>query len=275
MASETARPRTVYTVEAVASALDLLGAFEAPPHTFGMAELSRRLGMTKNQVFRLLRTMEDKGFVLRVEDGYTLGLRIFELASTATQGHDLVKAAAGPELEALCARTGETSYLLVAQGKTRALCLDVIESPELIRGVLEPGVVLPLHAGGASKVLLAFLSPEDREAYLTQQPVERFTEHTLTPDELRRAVEEIRQRGYATVQEEHVIGADAIGVPIWNHTGKIVAALGLVGPSYRVRPRLSGDLPGIMLETAARITAKLGGQPDRTPDEGSRPATAR
>src|SRR3982074_3367032 len=82
-----------YTIAAIAHALDVLCAFERPPHEFGASELARQLGMTKNHVFRVLKTFEARGFVRRVEDRYMIGVRAFEVGQLAIRGLDVVRVA--------------------------------------------------------------------------------------------------------------------------------------------------------------------------------------
>src|SRR5438309_12083057 len=101
-----------YTVAAVARALDVLCAFERPPHEFGPSELARQLGMTKNHVFRVLKTLEAHGFVRRVEDRYRVGVRAFEVGQLALRQIDLVRLAR-PIVQSLYKRTGETVHLAI------------------------------------------------------------------------------------------------------------------------------------------------------------------
>src|SRR5437763_7467248 len=101
-----------YTVAAVARALDVLCAFERPPHEFGPSELARHLGMTKNHVFRVLKTLETQGFVRRTDERYCVGMRALEVGQLALKQIDLVRVAR-PIVQAVHQRTGETVHLAI------------------------------------------------------------------------------------------------------------------------------------------------------------------
>jgi IclR family KDG regulon transcriptional repressor len=255
----TARPTAPdYTIGALARAAELLAAFERPPHTFRLSDLADRLGMTRNLTFRLLRTLEASGMIYRRDDYYLLGPRVSELGQLALRRLKPLVNAAQPVLEMLKAETGETVYLCAMQG-LEAVCVAAVESDFFVRTVLDVGIRLPLHAGGGSKVLLAWLPPEVQDAVLgTPGGLRIYT--PFTPNdvaELRQRLAIIRRDGYAVALEEVVLGADAIGVPVRAPDGRVVAGLGLVGLVDRVRPRLHHPLPEQLLAAAEQIGQRL------------------
>src|SRR5947209_8602744 len=130
-----------YTVAAVARALDVLCAFERPPHEFGPSELARQLGMTKNHVFRVLKTLEAHGFVRRAEERYRVGVRAFEIGQLALRQMDLVRLAR-PIVHSLQQQTGETVHLAILDGD-EAVCVDRLESLHPVRLSAEIGKRFP------------------------------------------------------------------------------------------------------------------------------------
>jgi IclR family acetate operon transcriptional repressor len=134
-----------------------------------------------------------------------------------------------------------------------------VESDSAVRGVLDVGARLPLHAGGGTKALMAWLPQAQLDAIIDNpRRIRSFTPHTLTnPTHLRDHLARIRRDGYAVGLEEVAAGADAIGVPVRDTHGLVVAGLGMVGPSDRVRPRLHDGLPAALLAASKRITERL------------------
>lgn len=255
--ARSGRTRTEYTVASVGRALELLAAFERPPHEFGPSELARSLGMTKNQAFRLLRTLESRRFVERADDGaYRVGMRALEVGQLVVRRLDVVRAAR-PHLEELHARTGETVHLGVLDGH-EAVCVDRIESRHLIRLSAEIGRRFPLHVGAVPKVLLAHLPPERQEEVIALG-LPAYTRRTITDAAaLRAKLADIRAKGYAVSDEDLDIGGSAVAAPIHDRSGAVVAAVSVAGPTPRVGRKLHTEHRALVVEAAARISASLG-----------------
>ena len=247
-----------YTVAAVDHALDVLCAFERPPHEFGASELARQLGMTKNHVFRVLKTFEARGFVRRVDDRYVVGVRAFEIGQLAVKHLDVVRVAR-PVIQNLHQQTGETVHLAVLDTTMlEAVCIERIESHHPVRLSAEVGRRFPLHAGACPKVLLAFLPQAEREAVVARG-LPAFTRYTVTdPAELRAELDEIRRCGYAVADEDLDLGAAAVAAPIRDWSGQVVAALSVAGPIARVRKGLNTVLRGAVLAAAEHISGDSG-----------------
>lgn len=255
--------RTSYTVEAVARALDLLRAFSEPPHEFGLSELARELGMTKNLAFRLLKTLELKGFVHRVGDRYVVGMAVAELGRFAIHRFDAIRSAAEPILHELRTRSGETAYI-VAREEFGAVCIGIDESDDTVRGVLALGAQLPLGAGGAPKVLLAYMPPADIEAVIGRG-LPAYTKDTITdPVALNRRLAQIRKNGYEFAAEEYREWAGAVAAPVFDERGAVMTAIGIVGPSQRVKLKRA-ELIDLVVAASTRLSAAL-----RRPGAGKR-----
>lgn len=245
-----------YTVAAVARALDVLCAFEQPPHEYGLSELARQLGMTKNHTFRVLKTLEARGFVRRSGERYRVGVRAFEVGQLALKQLDVVRVAR-PVLLALHERTGETVHLAILDG-LEAVCVDRVESTHAVRLSAEVGRRFPLHAGACPKVLLAFLPLEAQELVLART-LTAYTRHTATePEALRHELDQIRRDGYGVGDEDLDLGAAAVAAPIRDWSGQVVAALSVAGPLVRIVGQLRTTLPSQVLAAAHQIEAELG-----------------
>src|SRR5690606_10561533 len=119
-----------------------------------VADLARRIGLTRNKAFRLIKTLESRGFLQRVGDHYRVGTRLLTLGEQAAKPIEALRAAAQAELESLQEQTQETVYLLAPVGN-EAICIARIESAYYLRISVDVGDKRPLYAGAGQKMLLA------------------------------------------------------------------------------------------------------------------------
>lgn len=276
-ASETSRQASeAYAIASVDKAIQLLFAMARWPAdmTAGVSELARHLGLTKTQVYRLLRTLERHDLVVQEpgERRYRLGPGVLALGEAARERISLVRAAR-PAMDRLAAATGESVHLVERHDLT-AVVVDVRESAQPIRLTARVGGRYPLHAGACPQAILAFLPDEDRERVLARLAhLPRYTPRTvLDPDELRRVLAGIRDRGYAVSDEDVDPGARAVGAPIFGPSGVPVGAISVAGPSFRLPDDLIERYGALVKEAAAEVTARLGGLgPTRTEAARARP----
>lgn len=218
----------------VARALLILGQFSVATPALTISELSRCTGLPVATVFRLLGELEAGQYVERSPRGrYRLGKRLWEMG-LLTPLHARLRESALPFLLNLQYKTGETVQFAIPEG-TSALYIEKLTNEESVPQQSRIGARVPLHATGLGKALLAFAKPEVLEELLAQ-PLKAYTPNTLIdPNNFRRELQEIRNRGYATSSEEYVAGSMSIAAPVM--VGESVqAAVALV--SYR----LDGDL---------------------------------
>lgn len=243
----------------VLKAFDLLDLFSERP-LLGAGEAARLLGAPRASTHRLLVTLHLAGVLEVNEEGqYRLGLRLFELGSYAPLRRRLHDECNQP-LERFSAQVALPA-LLAARDGTDLLCLEKIYQPQTDVPT-RVGQRAPLHATAAGKVLLAYAPRSVLERY-TQEPVSRFTPHTIVePGRLVRELERIRDHGVAWEREESCLGIASVATGIWNHTGKIVAAISVSAATLPDCRRLkSAERP--LLATAAEIQRRLGWMPSR------------
>lgn len=229
-----------YRVESVGRAITLLSAFLRPPHRFGVTELSKATKLTKNQTFRLLQTLVQERLVVQDPDtrAYALGYRLVELGAVAATGSTFVQIAA-PLLDRLAAETGEAVNLVVRDDDCSAIAVDKRDSRWRLQISARVGGRFALHAGGATKVLLAYSPPEVIERYIaTCSPLEAFTPHTITdPDALRAQLAKIREQGYGLSEQDLDVGVCSVAAPIRSITDEVFAAVGVAVPTTRFGPK--------------------------------------
>lgn len=246
------------SVHSVQKAISILKAFTISEPELGVNELSRRVGLHKSTVSRLLWTLERESMVERnpETDKFRLGVELIALAGLVIKHAD-VRQAARPHLRWLAESTEETVNLAVLNGE-EAMNVEQVASPRMVKNMGWVGRHTPLHCTSTGKVLLAYM-PEEQVERLLARPLPYFTRSTITePDRLRLELSKVREQGFAVGNEELEEGLNAVAAPIRDHEGAVVAAISVSGPSYRVSPNRFPELSGLVKEAANRIAGQLG-----------------
>ena len=138
-------------------------------------------------------------------------------------------------MERLSKTTMET-IILAGWVNSTPCCIERINSPQPLKLSVDIGSWFPLHAGSVGKTLLAFLPDEERERIIERIELTRYTENTITEiSELKRQLQEIRERGYVVSIGERLEDVASVVAPIRNHTGNVIATLSVGGPKNRFR----------------------------------------
>jgi len=216
-------------------------------------ELSALLETPASTVYRYLRTLTEFGFVDRRDGRYLLGPRLVIGSGTNVTSEQLIRAA-DPVLQFLVTETGETAVITRRIGLS-AVCLHQAESRHSLRVALEPGAMLPLHAGAVSRVLLAYAPPEIVDDVIARG-LESVTPQTPTESTLREMLAEIQATGIARSEGELVSGSVGIAAPVFRHGG-IVGAVGVIGPKDRCGLAWRSRTARLLGEAARTIMAGL------------------
>lgn len=225
-----------------------------------LSELSQDLGLSMSTLSDLLATLEESAMVERdaVSRAFRLGPAVVELGLAARRELGLTRAAR-PVLDWLRDTTGETAILHAPSGDG-AVIVDATESWHQLKVVAPVGHRLPALAGSVAKVLLA-AGPGDRpRAAPGPGPLPAFTVRSLTDQEAYRAeLRRVRQRGYATDDEEYLPGTRAVSAPVTGDGGEVVAVITVAGASSRVSRGRLRSMAGEVTAGAARVSERLGG----------------
>lgn len=245
------------TVRTVDKALDILFAFESAHQSQGMTvrDLEAALGQPKSSLYRLLSALERRGLVEHRDDRYFLGLRLYELGSLVVRCVNLVDAAR-PVMTALARAVDETAVFSVYEGG-ETVYLERVESPNPFKMVPKWGVRMPAYCVGTGKVLLAWQSQAEIERVLAAG-LHPYTARTITdPRRMREELQQIRTHGYGIHDEECHEGVYSVAAPIRDHTGTVIAAIGVSGLTIHVmrdRERFIHEA----LQAARDISGRLG-----------------
>lgn len=249
-----------YLIQTVCHALDLLDQFNCDREELGVTELSRRMALHKNNVFRLLATLESRNFVEQNHStgNYRLGLKNLEMGQTFSR-HLGLRTQARPVLEALTAALQETSGITVMKGDS-IVSLDAVETPLPVRVVTRLGVWLPLHCTAPGKVLLAGMHIHERKQKLPKE-LQQFTPRTITDQRLiLEHLELVAARGYALDDEELETGVRCVSAPIHDSFMQVVGAISVTGPANRLGDeRLQGEVIPMVIRSAEELSRRMGG----------------
>jgi IclR family transcriptional regulator, KDG regulon repressor len=254
------KEKSDYLIQAVSHAFDLLEAFSEETPELGVTELSKRLKLHKNNVFRLLATLEAREYVAQnpITGNYGLGLRTLEMRTNYLRQAELLPQAR-PVMLNVAHQCNETCYVAVLKD-FQCVYLDVVETASVVRIVSRVGSRLPAHCTAAGKVQLAYLDAPQLERYLATRELKRFTANTITdPEALRRHLADIAVLGYAVDDEELEAEVRGVAAPIRNYEARVVGALIASGPASRFDDaRIRNELVPMLVEAAREISAKLG-----------------
>jgi DNA-binding IclR family transcriptional regulator len=253
------KDKSEYIIQAVSHALDLLEQFHDDVDELGVTELSKRLKLHKNNVFRLLATLESRGYIEqnKATENYRLGLKSLELGQTFIKQMGLLRQAK-LTLEHLVEECNETAYVAIFK-ENHVVYLDVVETDMTVRVVSRVGSRLPAYCTAAGKVHLANLSDEELESFLPKElPTFTATTHSSL-DGLKKELRQVNEDGYAMDNEELDPGVRCIAAPIRDYTRRIVGAISLSGPSMRFTDeRMKDELTPLVIDAAATLSTRLG-----------------
>lgn len=245
-------------VQSIQRAVAILRSFTEAEPELGVMELSRRLGLHKSTVSRILATLQQEGIVSQnpASGKYRLGLGLISLAGVALGRLD-ARGVAQPYLNPLVEVSQETVNVTVLDGN-ECVNIERVASPKSIRYVGWIGRRTPLHCTASGKVLLAYMPPGERAALLPM-PLVKYTEKTLVDMALLEAsLAEVSRQGYAIVHEEFEDGFSAIAAPIYDHVGQVMATISISGPTFRLGPGQIELFIEPLLETTGQVSAELG-----------------
>jgi IclR family transcriptional regulator, KDG regulon repressor len=161
----------------------------------------------------------------------------------------------------LAEQTGETAHLAVLDGSDM-LAIAKVESRSSLRIRSATGYRTPAYSTAAGKVLLAGLNHDELDAYFAKTPLVAFTRTTVTSAvRLRTELKTIAEQGYALDHGEREQGMQCVAAPVRDHTGQVVAAIGVLAPSIRLtsKKRIVA-VTRLTLAAAARLSSNLGSQ---------------
>ena len=255
--------------------IDLLYSFESHRPEQSLFQISRNLGFPPSTARRLLKAMMSRRLIQ--QDGstklYRLGPGLFYLAAVAREGLAIRKIAY-PFMERLRDITGENAVLHELRDGKR-VCIEKVESKEVLRDSLRVGDQFPAHAGASGKVLLAYLPADELRDYLKAgHGLKALTPRTITdPKKLTADLARTRRQGFAYSCGERVMdGLCAISAPIFDSEGRAPYSLTITLTPFRLQAKGRSKLVAAVKRFAAEISQKLGSDSSGGGDASALPA---
>lgn len=258
-------------VQSLGRGLFILEYIADQDHPVRLAELSKLLGIEKSSAYRLAATLADRDYLRKdpQTDGYVLHKKVFEIAGRLAS-HRQLKEYAPRYLEELAAKTGETSHLAVlSSGKV--LLSDYRFGSHPIGVTSQSGRMEPLHCTALGKALLAGCDISQLRRILGEKPLRRHTPKTITS--LTRLAEECRAamvEGLAYDNEEFYRGVRCVASPVFDFSEKVVAALGISGPSENLPVAALKKHGREIRACALELSREIGFQPNEQIEKGDK-----
>jgi IclR family KDG regulon transcriptional repressor len=258
--TQTKRKKTDYIIQSVDHALDVLEAFHGEEDELGITVLSRKLKLHKNNIFRILATLESRGYIEqnRATDNYRLGLGTLELGQTYIRHTGLLRIAR-PVIEELNKKVNENVYIGILKERY-TFYLDVVESNHTVRVLSRIGCRVPTYCAAIGKAQLAFETSETINEVLGKKELKKFTPNTIADREkLMEHLVLVKELGYAVDDEEWDEGVRCVGAPIFDYTRKAVGGISISAPSVRMSlDKLRKEYVPLILKACEEISSRLG-----------------
>jgi IclR family KDG regulon transcriptional repressor len=246
-------------VKSLDRALHILDLLKTKRGGFGVTEISREIGLNKTSVYRMLSTFVRHGYAEQDSETerYKLGYKVLELSSSLLESIDLRKEARVflKELEEM---TNEVIHLVVYD-RGEVVYIEKLEGNETLRMHSRVGTRAPMHCTSVGKVILAYLPQEEVLSIFERYEFDPHTPYTIVDKEvLLDHLIDIRKKGYALDLEENEVGITCIAAPIFDHSGKVIAAFSVSGPTTRMTSNRLGELKDHMMDLSRKISGRLG-----------------
>ncbi len=254
------RDKANYVIQSVAHALDVLEQFFGEGDELGVTELSKRLKLHKNNVFRLLATLEARGYIEqnKATENYRLGIKCLHLGRRYIHHMGLVRQAR-PILAELAHSCRESAYVAIVR-RDGVVPLEAAEPDDRAVRITPPvGLALPLHCTAAGKAHLAFDAEEQLKSALPEA-LGRHTDRTIVDRaRLLEQLETVERDGYSVDSGEFMEEVSSVAVPIRDYTRSVVGSLAIAGPTYRIPlERIKGEIAPLLLESGRELSRRLG-----------------
>ncbi|GAA3721896.1 DNA-binding IclR family transcriptional regulator [Spinactinospora alkalitolerans] len=246
-------------VQSVRRAVLMLRELAAEGPGLGVTELARRLGIAKPTAHALLRTLEAEGLVMRDRGSgrYRPGPGLLQLGNAYLERQEL-RTRSLTWADALAARANEAVWVAVP-AENRVLVVHHAFRPDGAVQILEVGATLPWSTCALGKAIAAFLPGPRRRELLAEEPPVLTGSSITDPAVLAEQLREVARRGYAVEDQESALGDAGIAAPVFDGSGEVAGAIGVVGPVERVLAEPAAEDNAVAVrETARNLSRDLG-----------------
>ncbi|MFF2853482.1 MULTISPECIES: IclR family transcriptional regulator [unclassified Peribacillus] len=223
-----------------------------------IGELSKEMNINKSTMFRILKTLQKRGFVFQQDNGdYSLRVEEFNIIVDRFDQNEALQRILRSELEKLSKQCAETVTLSVLVDE-KVECIDKIDSHESVHVTHIIGRYSPLHAAASGKVVLAFIPQPKIDTIINGKELEKFTDSTIVSVRiLEKELIEIKKNGFAVSHGELDLGISAVAAPIFSKTGKIIGSVSILGISQKFTEEIINDFAKKVLEASSKMSLLL------------------
>lgn len=251
------------TIQAVKRALDILSLFSPSRPNMSLAEISRLTGLPKPTVHGLVQTLLEEGYISQDEQTrqYAVGLRVVELGSIFS-GSLKINQVAGDLVRRMAVSTGQHVRIAIWDNDTMLVTYNAFPTVDhLIYQQIGPRI--PGFCSAIGKAVLSALEERELAAYLDRTSLQKFTANTITSrKKLEKFLRRVAADGFATENQEFLLGMSCVAVPVFDASLKAVAAISLSGtPDILETDRLAELVP-ILVQTGFEISRRMGYFPE-------------
>jgi len=247
-------------IRSVGRALAIFDAYDNEHLSLSLQKIAERIQMPKTTAFRLVSTLERAGFLVRTDNQqYCLSMKLVRLGGLVRSTLS-IREIARPIMLQVNEQTSETITLHAIVG-TDLMVLEAVDTPAPLMSIARPGQHQPMFLGAASRILLAYMEPDELVSVLNANAKGLNYDRAAFDRELAR----FRRQGFALTRGQRVQGLTAMAVPIFGVHEQVRHSLALTGPSVRIDPR-DQELADIMIAAGRDISNRLGASPEHALD---------
>jgi DNA-binding IclR family transcriptional regulator len=246
------------TIRSFAKGIALIEYLFSVDQDASISEISREMGINKTTIYRMLRTLEDTGYVEQEPKTgrYRPTMKILMLGNKLLNRIE-IRNIAKEELRNLAMRSEQAVHLAIRDGN-EIVIVDKLESTSFIGIRFHIGRRSPLYCTGLGKIFLAAMTEKEFEKYLDLTALKQHTPSTLASRTLlKEEIDKVRQQGYATDYQEHNKGISCVATSLKDFMGNVIAAISVTGPSYEIENQID-TLKTHIMAAAKAISSKLG-----------------
>lgn len=251
-------------MKSINRALDVLGIFMTTGNNNGIrfSEIAKLSKLNKATASRIISTLTDRGYLYQSEPRgkYFLGVNFRSFTRIMIKSGMNVRDITMPHLTKLADSVQECAILAGRYGE-KLIINEIVNSKQLLRADPEANTEMPLYCTALGKTVLAHMKKEELEHYLDNINMKKYTEKTITDvNHLKKDLTLIVKEGIAYENEEQCLGIRGIAAPINDPAGRILAAVGITGPTVRLSEAKIKEAALEVKYCAAHISKDLGYQ---------------
>ena len=258
MAHENKKLAPRYIVPALERAILILRLLASSPTGQTLTDIGGELEIPKSSAFTLLSTLQYYNMVQRNPDGtFELGMSLFSLGSAAV-GRLGIQNFAHPILIQLVEETNLAAHVAVLN-TNKIVYINKVESLDAFTISSRLGAQMGVHCTALGKAIMAYLSESERNLILDQLVFMKRTENTITSIiEFQKELSRVRDCRFAIDDEENEVGIRCMAVPVFNHLGKVIAAISISGPEKQLSSQNQENLKEKIFQSAIALSTRLG-----------------